>query len=387
LLCYDLLLYGLLLYGLLRYGLLRYGLLRYGLLRYGLLRYGLLRYGLLLYGLLRFGPPRYCQRQREAYADGRVFQPIGWYRAGLCVEDHSDRVACAEYIRCHEQRVQRRVRGDQPKNGPRPVIQCSHDGIVSRYRVWFNRGAWRSVWRSARRSDWICTGFGERIVAFFNSGKTAGRLGRTGPADVGAALLLLVFLYSVAVVLTLNFRPLYYLYIQSVGWPASVGISMDEIMTNYDALITYNSVFFTGPLEFPTLDMSSHGRIHYEEVKRIFVVFQIACIASAAILIPVAIKKIRRRETSFLKIGGIASILFAAAIVVYLGLDWNTFFVRFHETFFDNDYWIFDSIVDPSILILPDGYFMACAVMIFALVIGLSIAAVVVARRLRRREG
>jgi integral membrane protein (TIGR01906 family) len=224
-------------------------------------------------------------------------------------------------------------------------------------------------------------------VVFSNSEKTVGRLKRAGPADVGAALLLLVFIYSVAVVLTLNFRPLYSIYMQSVGWPASVGMSMDDIAVNYDALIKYNSVFFTGPLEFPTLDMSSNGRMHYEEVKRIFVVFQIACIASAVILIPVAIKKIRRRETSFLKIGGIASILFAAAIVIYLGLDWDTFFVRFHETFFNNDYWIFDAAVDPSILILPDGYFMACAVMIFALVIGLSIAAVIVARRLRRREG
>ncbi|MDR1291867.1 MAG: TIGR01906 family membrane protein [Clostridiales Family XIII bacterium] len=222
------------------------------------------------------------------------------------------------------------------------------------------------------------------MTALFSGKITAGRLKRVGPADVGAALLLLVFIYSVAVVLTLNFRPLYYLYIQSAGWPAAVGMPMNEMTANYDALIGYNSLFFAGPLELPTLDVSVNGRIHYEEVKRIFVIFQVACIASAVCLIPVAVKKIRRRETSFLKIGGIASILFAAAIVVYLGLDWDTFFVRFHETFFNNDFWIFDAATDPSILILPDGYFMTCAVMIFALVIGLSIAAVAVARRLRR---
>jgi integral membrane protein (TIGR01906 family) len=205
------------------------------------------------------------------------------------------------------------------------------------------------------------------------------------PSDVGAALLLLVFAYSFAVVLTLNFSPLYYLYIESTGWPESVNMPMSEITSNYEALIKYNSLFFTGPLEFPTLDLSSHGRIHYEEVKRIFVVFQIACIVSSAVLIFAAIAKLRCRKAVFLKIGGIASIIFAAAIVIYLGVDWQSFFVRFHETFFNNDYWMFDSTVDPSILILPNGYFMACAVMIFVIVLGLSVASIFASRRMKKR--
>jgi integral membrane protein (TIGR01906 family) len=204
-------------------------------------------------------------------------------------------------------------------------------------------------------------------------------------SNAGAALLALVFIYSFAVVFTLNFRPLYYLYLEAVSWPESVNIPMPEIAVNYEALIRYNSLFHGGSLEFPTLALSSHGRVHYEEVKRIFVILQIACIASAACLVPVMIAKLRRGRAAFLKIGGIASLVFAAAIVLYLGVDWERFFVRFHETFFTNDYWIFDPAADPSILILPDGYFMACAIMIFALVIGLSAAAILVARRAARR--
>jgi integral membrane protein (TIGR01906 family) len=229
------------------------------------------------------------------------------------------------------------------------------------------------------------------IMGLFSQ-RTAGRKSAKSiewpsPSDIGAAFLALVFIYSFAVVLTLNFRPLYYGYIAWTGWAESVGFPMAEIMANYDALIEYNSVFFRGPLEFPTLDLSSNGRIHYEEVKRIFVAFQIACMVSAAVLIPAAIVKLRRRRTFFLSAGGIASLLAAAGVVIYLGLDWERFFVRFHEVFFDNDYWIFDSTLDPSILILPDRYFMACAIMIFAVVILLSVAAIVASRRVHRRAG
>ena len=35
---------------------------------------------------------------------------------------------------------------------------------------------------------------------------------------------------------------------------------------------------------------------------------------------------------------------------------------------FSNDYWLFDPAADPVILILPDGYFLQCAVLILVLV-------------------
>lgn len=232
-----------------------------------------------------------------------------------------------------------------------------------------------------------------------------GRPARIGAPDVCAAVALVLLLWSLAVVLTLNFRPLYYIYMWATGLPDTVGLPADEIAANYEALIGYNSIFFPGPLRFPTLALSEHGRIHYEEVKRIFAVFQYALLVSAAgtgiaawfgVVLP-----LRRRarasgpadpsapgrapRTGFLKAGGIATLASAVGILLYLGLDWERFFVRFHETFFDNDYWIFDEAADPSILILPNGYFLACAVMIFALVTALSIAAILAARRISAR--
>jgi integral membrane protein (TIGR01906 family) len=75
-----------------------------------------------------------------------------------------------------------------------------------------------------------------------------------------------------------------------------------------------------------------------------------------------------------------------AILIYFSAADWDKFFVKFHETFFSNDYWIFDATVDPSILMLPDGYFLTCTVTIFAMVIGLSATAIIVARRMRKRK-
>ncbi|MDR3225468.1 MAG: TIGR01906 family membrane protein [Clostridiales Family XIII bacterium] len=221
----------------------------------------------------------------------------------------------------------------------------------------------------------------------FGKDKTDGYAARLNAADFGAALLVLVFVWSFAVVFTLNFRPLYFIYIIAAGWPEAVNIPLPEIAVNYEALIEYNSIFHPGPLSFPTLDLSDHGRIHYEEVKRIFVVFQVACYASLAGLIPSSIYLFKRRRLRFVTIGAVAALIVVPAILLFFSAgDWGEFFVVFHETFFSNDYWIFDATVDPSILILPDGYFLACAVMIFAAAIAVPVTGLLLVRRFRRGD-
>jgi integral membrane protein (TIGR01906 family) len=223
------------------------------------------------------------------------------------------------------------------------------------------------------------------MKSIFGKEKTNMYAGRLTVADCGAALLVLVFIWSFAVVFTLNFRPLYFIYIVATGWPDAVNIPLPEIAANYETLIEYNSIFHPGPLNFPTLDLSAHGRIHYEEVKRIFVVFEMACYASLAGLIPASVYLFKRHRPRFMTVGAAVAFGVVPALLLFFSAgDWNEFFVVFHETFFSNDYWIFDAAVDPSILILPDGSFLACAVMIFAAVIAVSVTGIILARRIRR---
>ena len=52
-----------------------------------------------------------------------------------------------------------------------------------------------------------------------------------------------------------------------------------------------------------------------------------------------------------------------------IAVNWEGFFVAFHRLMFDNDYWIFDAATDPVITILPDAFFMHCALMILAIIL------------------
>jgi integral membrane protein (TIGR01906 family) len=183
------------------------------------------------------------------------------------------------------------------------------------------------------------------------------------------AVALTLFILSASVVFTLNFRPLYYMDIQHYQLPETTGYSEEEIRENYDALIDYNSVFYRGELNFPTLSMSEGGRIHFIEVKRIFVFIE-------AVLLPlglagsiIGILSLKKQKPAYLKLTSIFTLALPALLGLLIALNWERFFILFHHLFFNNDYWIFDAATDPVILLLPDGFFMHCALMILALIV------------------
>jgi len=68
----------------------------------------------------------------------------------------------------------------------------------------------------------------------------------------------------------------------------SSGYSNDVIRKNFDALIRYNNIWHTGILNFPDFPMSESGRIHFEEVKKVFSIFEYG----ALILIPLSAAEI-----------------------------------------------------------------------------------------------
>lgn len=50
-------------------------------------------------------------------------------------------------------------------------------------------------------------------------------------------------------------------------------------------------------------------------------------------------------------------VVFLAGLGVWVALDFNSVFTKFHEIFFDNDLWIFDPAEDYMIRMLPEGLF------------------------------
>ena len=200
------------------------------------------------------------------------------------------------------------------------------------------------------------------------------------------SLILTLTLISLAVVLTLACKPLYYLDIHALHIPETTGYTISEIKANYDAVIDYSLSFGNAPLEFPTFPMSEGGRIHFEEVKNIFNLFKYMAIFGTLTGAAGILRQRRKQSYGYLKLTAILTVSLPAVIGATVALNWDWAFVTFHELAFNNDYWLFDPATDPVINILPDAYFLHCAVMILVLVILGSLICGLIYRRVQRKN-
>lgn len=199
------------------------------------------------------------------------------------------------------------------------------------------------------------------------------------------AIALTLCILSAAIVFTLNFRPLYYMDIHHFNLPENTGYPEEEIRENYDSLIDYNSFFYREELEFPTLTMSEEGRIHFVEVRRIFVFIQAVLLPLSLLGSILGILSLKKQKPAYLRLTSVLTLALPVILGALIAMNWDQFFVLFHKLFFNNDYWIFDADTDPIILLLPDGFFMHCALMILALSVIASFLCFVIYRRLSRR--
>lgn len=187
--------------------------------------------------------------------------------------------------------------------------------------------------------------------------------------DAFAGILLMLFLISAAVTLTLGARSLYYFDIGYLEIPEYSGYSEKEIRENYDVLIDYNQNASITKLIFPDFPMSEEAEIHFAEVKQIFQFIIKLFRVSGVLLIPLIIWKKKRREFGYLKAAGILTIVIPSVLGLAVALNWETAFELFHELLFQNDYWVFNPVTDPVINILPDEYFFHCAMLIFGMMV------------------
>ena len=192
---------------------------------------------------------------------------------------------------------------------------------------------------------------------------------------------------SIAVVITINFRPLYYFDIDYLQIEESSGIAKEIIRENYDTLIDYSSPFFQGELKFPTLTASESGLFHFTEVKNIFTGFYIMGAITLAFGVIIIIQKYKNKDYSYLLVSSITAIVLPLLLALFLSIDFDRTFVIFHKLFFNNDYWLFDPSTDPVITILPDTFFMHCAIMIIVLVVIMSLLFLTVYLVIKQHSG
>lgn len=191
--------------------------------------------------------------------------------------------------------------------------------------------------------------------------------------DIVLALLLTICIICFAVIVTVFFKQLYYFDIDYLNIAKYTGLSKDIIKENYDILIQYQSIFFQGDLNMPDFVMSTTGRIHFEEVKRVFEVIQITFIVTGILSSIMIYQNMKQKEYRFLQLTSIFSVGIPTIIGFFAALDFDKAFVIFHNIVFRNNYWIFDYTTDPVITILPESFFMHCFMMIIFIVIFISV--------------
>ncbi len=200
--------------------------------------------------------------------------------------------------------------------------------------------------------------------------------------DIITACTIATFILTFAVVFTVFFTPLYGFCIDVLEIDVYSGLSKEVLMENYQSLIDYQAFFYNGPLYLPDFEMSVNGRIHFEEVKNIFVVIQYLCIISFVTSIGLLYSHYKdNRRFIYLRLARTITIAFPTIVGIVCMIDFDSAFVLFHRIFFRNDYWIFDPQTDPIITVLPQDFFMYCFLIIVSIIIILALVCHIIYKR------
>jgi len=192
---------------------------------------------------------------------------------------------------------------------------------------------------------------------------------------INTILGLCVALFSIglSVMLVLNLTPVYRITIEKFNLVNGTGISAEDLMINYKGVINYLRNPFIEELKFKDFAMSSSGKIHFEEVKDIFMNLYIIMFISILVLIVFKLIKKISEHIKLVKILNYSSniiLLLFGFVAAMIAIDFSKAFVIFHNIFFKNSYWIFDPKTDPIINALPEGLFMIYALIIIIFLLG-----------------
>lgn len=142
------------------------------------------------------------------------------------------------------------------------------------------------------------------------------------------------------------------------------GMDREEIMANYSAVMDYLSPFSRSEFYLPTLNYTETGAEHFHDCKVFF--GWVYLLGAIAILTYAVLAKFKIFDRRIMLCGGMITV--AIPLVFCLGalINFDSMFVIFHRIFFDGNTWIFDPSQDEIINILPQDFFMHCAVFIAA---------------------
>ena len=194
---------------------------------------------------------------------------------------------------------------------------------------------------------------------------------KTKLLSVLISIFVALLIVTLSITLPILIRPFYYAQIDSFDLPKKY--SYEVVKTAYDEMMDYclglRSEFSVGELPY-----SESGASHFADVRALFIHDFVIIAVSAISLIAIAIilkkknvapHRFHGRSAPFWSVVSIGSI--CAVIGIACAINFRATFRFFHYLFFiGKTNWEFDPVTDPIILLLPNEFFSACGVLIFA---------------------
>lgn len=170
-----------------------------------------------------------------------------------------------------------------------------------------------------------------------------------------------------SVLLVTNFTPLYKLSIKWFDLVKYTGVSSEALMEDYKATIKYIQFPWVDNLQFKHFAMSDNGAFHFYEVKNIF--FNVYALFFMCLILGLIFYYLNKKGWLKVSVDSLNYFFYITITLIVVTLagfymNFSMLFTKFHQLFFDNNYWIFDPVTDPIILALPEEFFTLCAVAI-----------------------
>lgn len=205
------------------------------------------------------------------------------------------------------------------------------------------------------------------------------------------AVALFCFILTFSIGLPIYCRPFYYAQIRPLQLEQYSGFTEAEIKEAYDQVLDYLTLpgksFGTGVMAH-----SAEGAAHFADCKVLFDLNASVLLGSAAVLLllwllrrmgKTAPYRLGRRSAGFY--AGLAAVVLPVMVGAWAALDFDRAFIVFHSIFFPGkNNWIFDWRTDEIILVLPQEFFMYCAMLIGASV--LLFAVILLMREVRQAK-
>ncbi|WP_034870052.1 TIGR01906 family membrane protein [Clostridium lundense] len=191
----------------------------------------------------------------------------------------------------------------------------------------------------------------------------------------------ILFFIILSIKLTVSLKPLYYFDINYLNIPEDSGFNTNDIKLNYNYLINFITSKNNINFNIPTLSSSPEGKIHFYEVKTLFTKIDYLFYITSFISLIGIYYCIKFKDFSIFKHVSRTLLLIPILLIIIFFINFHNAFNIFHKLLFNNNYWIFDINKDPVIKMLPERFFLHCAMAINIFIIIFSLISTIIYKK------